>query len=583
MRTRSSTSSLPPRQPRFGYDDHQGLGSHGYLAHAFGLQYVPTVFHGSSPVAYKAALSDPDTMTFEQAMADREHQHEWLDAMQKEISSFEALGTWDEVDISDAKTKIIPGTWVLRCKRSPDGEIKKRKARYCCRGDLQEGDFDTFAPVVAWTSVRLFLVLSMTIEWVTCSIDFSNAFLQAELVDPVWIHLPRGFHSTRPGKTCLRLKKSQYGLSIAPRLWFEHLSAALTNMGLTPSTQDKCLLFKRDLMVIVYVDDVGLSAPNMRIIDEFIAELENRGFVLTREGTFSEFLGIKFEEDKAAGTITLTQKGLIKKVIAAAGLEDSNPNWTPAATKALGIDPDGKPMAESWNYPSIVGMLLYLSTNTRPDISFAVSQVARFNHNPKQSHAQAIKMILRYLKGTADKGMIVKPCGMLQLDDYADADFCGLFRSDPDTSPTSAKSRTGFIITLSDVPLVWRSQLQSEISLSTLEAEYSALSQSLRTLLPLRTLLIEVAQAIGLDPTLRATIHCRAFQDNQSSHLLATTHRITNRTKYFLVKWHWFWHHVDKGHVDIDRINTLLMRADGLTKGLVRDLFEKNRKLNQGW
>jgi hypothetical protein len=52
-------------------------------------------------------------------------------------------------------------------------------------------------------------------------------------------------------------------------------------------------------------------------------------------------------------------------------MSDSNYNWTPAAQAALGIDPDGPPMAETWSYRSIVGMLLYLSTNTRPDIATA--------------------------------------------------------------------------------------------------------------------------------------------------------------------------------------------------------------------
>jgi hypothetical protein len=69
----------------------------------------------------------------------------------------------------------------------------------------------------------------------------------------------------------------------------------------------------------------------------------------------------------------MTQKGLIEKIIKATKMEDCNPNWTPASTQALGIDPDGEPIAEEWNYRSIVGMMLYLSTNTRPDIAFAVS------------------------------------------------------------------------------------------------------------------------------------------------------------------------------------------------------------------
>jgi hypothetical protein len=68
-------------------------------------------------------------------------------------------------------------------------------------------------------------------------------------------------------------------------------------------------------------------------------------------------------------------------------------------------------------------MLLYLSTNTRPDIAFAVSQVARFSHSPKRSHGTAIKTIVRYLSRTIEFGMIVKPTGTLNLDCYVDADF----------------------------------------------------------------------------------------------------------------------------------------------------------------
>jgi hypothetical protein len=147
------------------------------------------------------------------------------------------------------------------------------------------------------------------------------------------------------------------------------------------------------------------------------------------------------------------------------------------------MDPDGELMTEEWSYPSIVGMLLYLSTNTRPDIAFAVSQVTRFSYSPKQSHASAVKQIVCYLSHTWDKGTIVKPTNTLQLDCYVDADFAGLYKCDPDASPTSAKSRLGFIISLGRVPLVWRSQLQSEISLSTLESEYSSLSQAMHTLL----------------------------------------------------------------------------------------------------
>ena len=156
-------------------------------------------------------------------------------------------------------------------------------------------------------------------------------------------------------------------------------------------------------MVVLYVDDVGIAYAHESDLKTLLTKLEERGLQFTKEGTFTDFLGIKFVKDPIKNTITLTRRGLIQKIIDATGMHDCNPNWTPATQITLGIDPDGEPYNESWSYPSIVGMLLYLSTNTRPDITFAVSQVARFNHNPKKSHASAIKTIVRYLHRTANK------------------------------------------------------------------------------------------------------------------------------------------------------------------------------------
>ena len=127
---------------------------------------------------------------YDKAMNNVEHLEEWKAAMHKEISRLEALKCWDEVDISDAKTKIIPSTWVFKIKCSPNGEIKKYKACFCCCGDLQEDVFESFTPVVSWTSVHLFLVLTAILGWPTCSLDFTNAFIQAILPSPVWLHLP---------------------------------------------------------------------------------------------------------------------------------------------------------------------------------------------------------------------------------------------------------------------------------------------------------------------------------------------------------------------------------------------------------
>ena len=105
-------------------------------------------------------------------------------------------------------------------------------------------------------------------------------------------------------------------------------------------------------------------------------------------------------------------------------------------------------------------------------------------------------------------------------------------------NPDSARSRTGFVILLNQCPILWRSMLQTQISQRTLEAEYSALSQALKMFLPVKQLLHELVTMTNSKSLEGATIHARVFEDNQGAYYLETNHRITNRTKYFLCKWH---------------------------------------------
>ena len=128
-----------------------------------------------------------------------------------------------------------------------------------------------------------------------------------------------------------------------------------------------------------------------------------------------------------------------------------------------------------------MGMLLYLSNNTQPDITFAVNQAARFTASPKKSHAQAIKTIVCYLAQTHNKGIMVTPDDTFNLKCWVDADFAGLYGREPSENANSAQSRYGFVITFGGVPLIWKSQLIKEICLNTLHAEYVGTKRTLCT------------------------------------------------------------------------------------------------------
>jgi hypothetical protein len=570
---------------RFGYDGSNASGYHSTSFPSYTEAHMATFDVTGSPFVYKAT-NDPDTLNWDQAMSIPEEKEQWLASAMKEIEDLESNGTWRIVPISDATSKIIPTMWVFRRKRTPDGAIKKFKGRFTVRGDLQEktaDDEDSYAPVAQWSSIRVMLVMSLILGWSTCSIDFANAFVQAYLKKPIWIHLPRGFMSstTNDGdKTCLRLIKSLYGVSIAPKAWYEHVCKALFAIGFVQSSFDNCVFYRPGIMLAQWVDDFCCVYETQSHMDQFVKDLRDHGLNLTVEGTLAEFLGIKLERHEN-NSFKLTQRGLIEKVLKAAEMSDCNPNSTPASTTPLSLDPDGLPFNEKWQYSSIVGMLIYLATNTRMDIGFAVSQVARFTHAPKQSHGTAVKMILRYLKGTIDEGTILTPTKELTLDLYCDGDFAGLYRHDPPTEPSSAKSRIGYVILLSGCPVIWKSQLLQCVALSTTEVEYAALSISLRTFIPIKYILEEMVTKLKTFND--QVIVSRVYEDNSACFLLATIQRLTSRTRYYHAQYHWFWEHYRNGLFTIERKSTTEMLADGFTKGLPKHPFVNHRKQLQGW
>ena len=536
---------------------------------------------------YVASTNDPDTLTYDQALRDADSP-EWKAAMLKEIDSLTNHQTWLIVDKASATTKILPGTWTLRRKRHPDGTIKSLKARWCVRGDLQDPVADTFAPVVLWSTIRLLLYFTLFFDLKTRCIDFSNAFVQAELLDPIFVHLPRGFHSTSTADVCLKLQKSLYGISQAPKLWFEHLKAKLLKRGFTQSSLDPCLFYSDHIILVIFVDDIILASKTPSAFDLLIADLKADS-ELTDEGELTTFLGIQVTRNASTdspSTFTLTQPGLTARIITALDLVDGNPKWTPTTQAALGSDSDGPPFLSSvdcWDYRSVIGMLLYLSNNSRPDIAFAVHQCARFSHAPKQSHALAVKSIGRYLLRTPTNGLILQPSGDLAIDCYVDADFAGLWTYEHPQNPLCVKSRTGYLITIGGCPLTWCSKLQTEIALSTMEAEYIALSQSMRELLPIRALVREMSLALKFTKIFELRTHSKIFEDNNGALILASSPRMTPRSKHIAVKYHFFRSYVADGSIKIYKINTEDQKADIFTKGLVRVIFERVRKLLMGW
>ena len=133
------------------------------------------------------------------------------------------------------------------------------------------------------------------------------------------------------------------------------------------------------MICVVYVDDTIIAGPDSDAIEHEIKLLGitndeyHHKFQLRDEGEVGDFLGIRIKKT-GPNQFNLTQPGLIDKVIKTAGMDDSKSVPTPSSTTNLGIDKDGQLFSEAWDYATIMGMLMYLANNSRPDIAFAVHQ-----------------------------------------------------------------------------------------------------------------------------------------------------------------------------------------------------------------
>jgi hypothetical protein len=532
------------------------------------------------PMIFGAKANDADTPNWTEAMHGP-HADEFAAAMEKEVSTLEGMKAWDVVP-RQPWMNILPSTWAFKVKRLPDGTLRKFKARFCVRGDRQIQDvdyFDTYSPVVNWTTVRLMLVLSAILKLHTKQVDYTAAFLHAPIEEDVYVDMPRTFQ--QPGKV-LKLNRCLYGLKQSPRNFFLHLKEQLGKVGLEPCDNvDPCLFVSDKVICLVYVDDTLFFSPKQEYIDEVVDGLRTQCEMnLEEEDDVSGFLGVLVKHNNVDRTVTLTQEGLSKRIVEAMNLGSRPAVKTPAIPNQTlpSHEHDGEPPQGLYSYPSVIGMLQYLANHTRPDISFAVAQCARYTHNPKLQHEHALERIGLYLKRTLDKGLVLQPDHdrPLDIDCYVDADFAGLFGYEQPHDPSSVKSRTGYVICVANCPVIWSSRLQHLIATSTTEAEYNALSDSMREVLPLQELLQVIATTVGYQAALATNFQTTVHEDNAACLKLANLSpgQFTPRTKFYAVKMHWFRSHLS------DRCK--VVKID-MTKSLSADKFEAIRKLLCGW
>ncbi|RKK06471.1 hypothetical protein BFJ65_g18668 [Fusarium oxysporum f. sp. cepae] len=211
--------------------------------------------------------------------------------------------------------------------------------------------------------------------------DVVNAFVNAPIDQDIFMHMAPGYKKTA---TILKLNKALYGLRASPLLWQKELSKTLLEIGYTQIPHEPCCFKKEGVLFFFYVDDVIIAYRKARKdkADELTRQLGSK-YKLTGGDPVQWFLGMEVIRDRPARKIWLSQTAYIDKI---ANLANKGTSTVPMTQTELRPQTGLAAPAEIQRYQRKVGSILYIAVNTRPDIAFAASRLARFLVNPGQEH-----------------------------------------------------------------------------------------------------------------------------------------------------------------------------------------------------
>ena len=252
-------------------------------------------------------------------------------------------------------------------------------------------------------------------------------------------------------------------------------------------------------------------------------------------------------------------------------------------SEVLGSNKSDTNFDKHFDYRSLVGMLLYLEKGTRPDLAYAVHQCARHSSQPKSKHAKAMKKIGQYLRETKTRGTIMKPDTTKHIEIYVDADFAGGWTRATSADPRLSLSRSGYTLMYAGCPVLWKSQLQTMVALSTAEAEYIALSTALRQCIPVLRLANEIRKNMPGMEKLGTSVKCKVYEDNESTIRIAQSPKTTHQNKHISTKVHHFREYIRTKAIRIEHVHTTKQIADIFTKPLPVKAFISLRQKLMGW
>ena len=456
----------------------------------------------------------------------------WDAAYMQEFKGLEDIETWEYIsekeyqDMKHILGNLLPTMAITTIKKDENGTPIRAKYRIVVLGNLDPHEWsktDCFAPVLSHLELRFLIAIACHLKAIPKSGDVSQAFCQSFLPtqENYVLHPPPGCPFTPPN-TYLKLRKTLYGLKRSPRHFYDLAKKHLLSMGLKQHPYSNCIFYgtlipdQPPIYIGLYVDDFIYFSQSNAVEKQFETKF-SATMPMEFNGEIQHFLGIKFTCTKTNDNVTIHmgQEAFTESLVQAAGLDSDAVNCPNTPYKSglpvdkIPIEPSNEITQHKQNrlLQFLVGSLTWLSTSTRPDIATITNMLARYNHKASGGHINHAKYVVKYLKGTASKGITFSTHNTQKLSAYvkfpitptltalSDANWGPQDASTPKANTSlpeldlfKSRSISGFLLWLHG-PLHWQSKRQAITARSLAEVEIYATDECLKQVIHVTNLI----------------------------------------------------------------------------------------------
>ena len=599
--TPDSVLSPPPRLTKFMNSLQHPSAASATVAPQ-GLYEITTddnQAHETEDATINASDCFPEPMSVKQIhRMDDPLKSKWMKSIATEVKVIFDNNTFNLDDVPLPGEQVLPVKTVFKTKINADGSLNKLKTRIVVRGDLQKlrpGE-NAWSPTASMRLLKTFVASAAQEGKEIKQVDFVAAFIQAKVRERVFVRLSEDLAAACPeyvqwlGRP-LRLEKGLYGLTLCGKYWHIELLEYLLEIGFKQSKVDPSLMIKRDengnyIKLINYVDDMLYYGSSDETEKQFVKDLRKR-FNVTDLGTAKWYLGIQLTKigkdymlDQSRYTMHFLE-GLKNKF----KIKERN---TPLPMDFVPTKKDCALTVEEKanvhlrfgdvNYRSVIGGLIYASSGTRPDITYAVGKLAKFSNAPGMKHFKALAWLVGYLDTTKERGIryyhnhedspICKLCSRNNVPIPKDGQITFSDASWQDC-PDTGKSTGGRVITVNGGIVDHASQMPVPIAMSTGEAEYLAAGNACMAAAHIRMLLYDLHYLGTLDHSYKNPTNmppALIVLDSEAAMAMASSDRDTARTRHIARRYHYVRHGVAQKDHTLVWIKSKDQVADFLTK-----------------